>query len=303
MPAVHFQREPTLAERLGFRPDDRILMIHADDVGMCHSVNMATIKAMEQGVVSSASIMVPCPWFPEIAQYCREHPEKDFGLHLTLTSEWRHYRWKSTTPPDRVPSLHDSEGFLHRDDATVAKVGKPAEVAKELRAQIERAKAFGIAPTHVDSHMGTLFYAPFYETYARVAKEAGLMPMLLKPTEERVRQAKVAFGFDVLPSHARLRRQGYVFLDRLKEGAAGDTLEARREHYWNEIRRLKPGEVTEFIVHLSLDDDEIQHVTGSWRNRYHEYLIMTDPRTRDVIESTGVKLIGYRALAKLAYTV
>jgi chitin disaccharide deacetylase len=290
----------SLAERLGYKATDKLLIIHADDVGMCHSVNMATIRAMEKGVVSSASIMIPCPWMPEIAQYCREHPDADFGLHLTLTSEWKHYRWRTVAPYTEVPGIIDSEGFMHRSEEDTQKRATPAEIEKEIRAQILRAKQFGIKPTHVDSHMGTLFYKGFYEVYAKVAKEHGILPMLLFPTPDRIAMAK-ALGFDgAVEDYRRMSREGYVFLDILKEGAEGTTLEARRQHYYDKLRALKPG-VTEFIVHLALNDEEIKSVTGNWEARYNEYLIMTDPKTRELIDSLGIKLIGYKDLAKLAY--
>jgi predicted glycoside hydrolase/deacetylase ChbG (UPF0249 family) len=293
------QTPKSLAERLGYKATDKLLIIHADDVGMCHSVNMATIQAMEKGVVTSASIMVPCPWMPEIAAYCREHPDADFGLHLTLTSEWKHYRWRPVTPYAEVPGLLDPEGFMHRSETDTQAKASSAEVEKEIRAQIERARAFGIKPTHVDSHMGTLFHGKFYEAYTKTPKEYGIMPMLLAPTPERVAQAKF-LGFDAVKTSAELGKQGYVFLDILKESAEGNNLDARREHYYNALRNLKPG-VTEFIVHLSLNDDEIQHVTGNWLARYNEFLIMTDPKTRELIDSLGIKLIGYKDLAKLAF--
>jgi Uncharacterized protein conserved in bacteria len=289
----------TLAERLGYSATDKLLIIHADDVGMCHSVNVATIEAMEKGVVSSASIMVPCPWMPEIADYCRTHPDSDFGLHLTLTSEWKYYRWRPVTPYSEVPGLIDSEGFMHRSETDTAAKASAEEVEKEIRAQIARARQFGIKPTHVDSHMGTLFFGKFYPVYTRVAKESGVPPMLPAATPDRIAQAKL-LGFDALATSKELTKQGFVFLDILKESAQGDTLEARREYYYNALRNLKPG-VTEFIVHLSLNDEEIQHVTGSWRARYNEYLIMTDPKTRELINSLGIKLIGYRALGRVAF--
>lgn len=290
----------TLAERLGYKATDRLLLIHADDVGMCHSVNMATIQAMEKGVVTCASIMVPCPWMPEIAAYCREHPGADFGLHLTLTSEWKYYRWRPVVPIDQVPGLLDSEGFMHHSEVDTARRATPAEVEKEIRAQIERARAFGIKPTHIDSHMGTLFAGPFYPVYTRVGLETGLMPMLPHPTPDRILQAKTVFGFDALATHNEMKKQNFVFLDYLKESAEGKTLEARREHYYNALRNLKPG-VTEFIVHLSLNDEEIRNITGNWEARWNEYQIFTDPKTRELIDSLGIKLIGYKDLMKLAF--
>jgi len=292
--------EKTLAERLGYKATDKLLLIHADDVGMCHSVNVATTTAMEKGVVTCASIMVPCPWFPEIAAYCREHPEKDFGLHLTLTSEWKYYRWRPVMPIDKVPTLLDKEGFIYHDEGETAKYAKPSEVEKEIRAQIARAREFGIKPTHIDSHMGTLFAGVFYPTYTKVGRETGLMPMVLYPTPERIEQATKEFGFDAVASHQALKKQNFVFLDYLKEGAEGKTLETRRKHYYDALRALKPG-VTEFIVHLSLDDQEIQHITGNWEARWNEFQIMTDPRTRALIDELGIKLIGYRELSKLAF--
>jgi chitin disaccharide deacetylase len=289
----------TLAERLGFKATDKLLIIHADDVGMCHSVNVATIQAMEKGVVTSASIMVPCPWLPEIAEYCRTHPDADFGLHLTLTSEWQRYRWRPVMPINEVSSLLDKDGYLPHTVEEVVAHGKPAEVEKEIRAQIERARALGIKPTHVDSHMGTLFTGPFLAAYTKVAKEAGLLPMLMKATPERIAQGK-ALGFDAAKLERTLSQEGYVFLDMLYEDSKGETLEARRDHYYTLFRNLKPG-VTEIIVHLSMNDEEIKHISGAWLRRWNEYQIFTDPKTRELIDSLGIKLIGYKELMALAY--
>src|SRR5688572_21182657 len=142
--AVQAQSAPTLAERLGFSRDARVLMLHADDVGMCHSVNTATAEAFAEGLVTTGSVMVPCPWFPEIADWSKQHPEWDLGLHLTLTSEWRFYRWGPTAPREKVPTLLDPEGFLWRSVADVKKHASPEHVELEIRAQIERARQFGM---------------------------------------------------------------------------------------------------------------------------------------------------------------
>lgn len=289
----------SLNVRLGYKASDKLLIIHADDVGMCHSVNAATIDAMEHGVVTCASIMMPCPWVPEIAAYCRAHPEADFGLHLTLTSEWQGYRWRPVTPLTEVPSLQDVDGYLPHEVPEVVAHGKPAEVAREIRSQIERAAHFGIKPTHVDSHMGTLFTAPFYAAYTTVSKEMGVMPMVLYPTAQRVQQAKL-LGIDAMASYQDLNRQGYVFLDALYESAKGDTLEDRRKYYLDLFHTLRPG-VNEIIVHLAMNDEEIKHISGAWEARWNEYQIFTDPKTRAVLNELGIKLIGYKQLKELAF--
>src|SRR5215813_13709234 len=141
----------SLAEKLGFPRDAKLLIVHADDVGMTHSVDAATIAALESGNVNSASIMVPCPWFPEIAEYAKSHPDVDFGLHLTVTSERVYYRWSPVAGSAKVPSLADSNGYFHHDWDQHPRID-PRDVETELRAQIDRALAMGVRPTHFDSH-------------------------------------------------------------------------------------------------------------------------------------------------------
>ena len=141
----------TLLERLGYPADTKLIIVHADDLGETHAVNAAAIKALQGGTINSASLMVPCPWFPEIADYAKSHPEADFGLHLTLTSERVYYRWGPVASTDKVPSLVDENGYLHHDWEENQHVN-PKEVEVELQAQIERALAMGIRPTHLDSH-------------------------------------------------------------------------------------------------------------------------------------------------------
>jgi len=152
---------------------------------MCHSVNQATKEGYEKGIVSSGSLMAPCPWFQEAAAYFREHPEFDVGLHLTLTSEWELYRWRPVKSKERVPGLIDNDGFLWRSSEEVAQHATPEEVETEIRAQIEHAKHFGIRPTHLDTHMGTLFArAEYLEVYYRISEEYGIPPLLVKPSRE-----------------------------------------------------------------------------------------------------------------------
>src|SRR5712691_9735244 len=188
----------TLPERLGYPADAKLLIVHADDLGMAHSIDAATIKAFESGLVSSGSIMVPCPWLPEIAAYARSHPEADLGLHLTLTSEWTSYRWGPVLSKDRVASLLDKSGYFYLTESEAAAHLDVKEAEAEVRAQIDRARAFGIQPTHLDSHMGTLYQSKaLFEVLLRVAREnklptrmsreffanAPFLPALLGPTD------------------------------------------------------------------------------------------------------------------------
>src|SRR6266576_4411744 len=188
----------TLVERLGYPRDTKLLIVHGDDLGMAHSINDASIKAFETGLVSSGSIMVPCPWLPEIAAYARSHPQADLGLHLTLTSEWSLYLFGPVLAKERVPSLFDNSGYLYPLENEAAAHIDVKEAEAEIRAQIARARAFGIQPTHLDSHMGTLYQSKaLFEILLRVAREnklpvrvsrqmsasASFLPTILQPDD------------------------------------------------------------------------------------------------------------------------
>src|SRR3954447_26069175 len=134
----------TVAERLGLPADTKLLILHADDLGVAHSVNAASFDALDKGAVSSASIMMPTPWVTEVATYARAHPDADLGLHLTLTAEWETYRWGSVAASDQVPSLLNPDGTMPNDVPPFIARAKPQEVERELRAQVERALALGI---------------------------------------------------------------------------------------------------------------------------------------------------------------
>ena len=285
------------AVRLGFGKDERLLILHADDAGMCHSANAATIKAMTEGVVSSTSVMVPCPWFPEIAAWAREHPHMDVGVHLTLTSEWTWYRWRPVSPVDRVPGLVDGEGFLWRTVPDVAQHASVQEVETELRAQIERAIQFGIRPTHLDSHMGAVFARPdFFDVYVRLSKEFRIPAMLAPPAPGQIEAKRVHPG--VADRLRELVREGYPLLDRIETGASGSTFDERKASFYNLIRGLAPG-VTHLIVHLSGADEEVSNIAPSWRQRYHELLLCISAETRSLLEQERIRLIGYRPIAEL----
>jgi predicted glycoside hydrolase/deacetylase ChbG (UPF0249 family) len=288
--------EKSTAELLGHGPNDKLLMVHADDAGMCHSVNAATAEALSSGAVQSASIMMPCPWVSEIADLARRQPELDLGLHLTLTSEWKHYRWRPVSPAASVPGLLDPDGYLWRDVQSAAKSASASEVAQELRAQIARARHFGIRFTHLDTHMGTLYARKdFFDAYTAVAGEAGVPCMLPRPSgvpKEEMRE------YPITAEHIYAKeREGFALLDRLVTGVPGRGVEERRASYRQFLRELKPG-VTKLIVHLSMDDPEIRAVTNNWEQRWADFQFWTSSEARSLLKDLGIKPIKYREMAK-----
>ena len=284
----------TLAERLGYPRDAKLLIVHADDLGVAHSVNSASIKALEIGLVSSASILVPCAWLPEIAAYARAHPEADLGVHLTLTSEWSLYRWGPVLGKERVPSLLDSSGYLYPLEDEAAAHVDIKEVEAEIRAQIARARSLGIQPTHLDSHMGTLYQSKaLFETLLRVARENKL-PF-------RVSQD----WFTAAPFMPALLGPDDVVLDRTISIEPTVAPADWSKFYTNEIKNLRPG-VTDMIVHLAFADEEMKGVTfghpnwgAEWRQRDFEFV--TSDVFRKLLKENNVKLITWREIGKMQY--
>jgi hypothetical protein len=167
---LHAQNtDQTFAEKLGYPKGKKVLIIHVDDVGMSYESNQGAIKAIKEGVATSLSVMMPCGWVPGFVHYLKENPSLDAGLHLTLTSEWKDYRWGPLAGKTEVKGLVDSEGAMWRSVGEVVKNASADEVEKEIKAQLDRARAMGFTPTHLDSHMGTLFATPeFMERYLKL---------------------------------------------------------------------------------------------------------------------------------------
>lgn len=281
----------TLAEKLGYKASDRLLIVNCDDVGMCHSSNLAVIDGMENGVITSGTIMTPCPWFNEIAAYASAHPEKDFGVHLTHTAEWRFYRWGSVAPRDQVKGLYDKEGYLWKSIEEVYANSNTNEALTEARAQIKKAMDAGIPVTHIDSHMGTLQYNPEYlKVYAQLALEFNL------PLRMAAQSTMESFGF---PSVRKdLQQKGLVFTDYF----IFDELQNYKDvkSFWmNIIKNLKPG-VTELFMHASKESEELKAITNSWNTRVQEAATFTsDPDIKKLLQEEKIILIGYRPLMEL----
>ncbi|MBM3215614.1 ChbG/HpnK family deacetylase [Candidatus Poribacteria bacterium] len=289
----------SLSERLGYGSDARLLIVHADDAGMCLSVNRATQAALESGAVTSASIMFPCPWAADMAQRCREHPEWDCGVHLTLTSEWRTYRWGPVSDRSAVPGLVDDDGFMWRDVRDVAARASADEVERESRAQIERALAWGVRITHIDSHMGTLFARPdYFEVYYRLALEYGVPAMIPYPTPATIQRFRDD-GYPRIDELVALASSGKLpAIDYLAPGPRVSERTQRTGAYQQQIRDLPQG-VSQIIVHLGSDDEELRAITSSWESRVNDAAAFEDPATRCLISAERIRLIAWRDLMPL----
>lgn len=291
LPATVFAA-PTLAERLGYAPTDRLLIVNGDDVGMCHSANVATIDALEHGLMRSSTILVPCPWVLEIANYAKAHPDKDFGIHLCQTSEWRVYRWGPVAPRSEVPGLIDPEGYLWHETPQVYAKSNPQEALIESRAQIRRALELGVDITHLDSHMGVLQYRPDYlESYLQLAVEFDL-PVRMA-SEETFAQAGQSGWREKFTAKGILFPDDFIF--DMKYSGPADV-----KRFWMlRLANLKPG-VTELFIHAGQPTEELKAITGSWAIRAAEYELFTrDADLKSMLEKQGVKLIGYRPIRDL----
>jgi predicted glycoside hydrolase/deacetylase ChbG (UPF0249 family) len=277
-----------IAERLGYPADAKLLILHADDLGVAHSVNAATFEALDKGAISSASIMMPTPWITEVAAYAKAHPDADLGLHLTLTSEWDTYRWGSVESKDEVPSLFDSTGYLPSTVLPIAQKAKAKEVEREIRAQIDRALALGIRPTHLDSHMGALFATPeLMEIYVKVAHHYKLPFLALKLPP---------------PAPPMPLAENDIVLDAVIVAGADLPVDRLKEFYLNAIANLEPG-LTELIVHLGRDDAELRAVAvnhepygSAWRQRDFDFVMSAE--LQKALKDNDVRLVSWRELQK-----
>jgi chitin disaccharide deacetylase len=271
----------TIQERLGYPKNTKLLIIHADDLGVAHSENQASFRAMEKGVVNSASIMMPCPWVPEVADYAKQHPDADFGLHLTITSEWKHYKWGPLLQ-NEVKSLITENGYLTDGSVNLAQTASVEEVEKELRAQIDLAKKLGIDITHLDSHMGMLFTShALIQTYLKLGRELKV-PVLLANVPGFLDLKQFVTEKDVVTDN--------VYVLNPAEFAKGT-----RNYYLNVLKSMKPG-LNVILLHAAFDDSEMKAVTvdhpdygAAWRQA--DYDFFTSEECRKVLKENGIQLV------------
>jgi predicted glycoside hydrolase/deacetylase ChbG (UPF0249 family) len=293
-------------QRLGFRDDDRVVIIHADDVGMCQATLPAFVDLIDFGLVSCGAVMVPCPWFPQVASLCHQNPGVDLGVHLTLTSEWEGYRWGPISTRDPASGLMDEAGYFHpRSGEVYARAGVEA-VRRELELQVDRTLAAGIDVTHIDTHMGAVAHHKFIPVYIQLALQRGLPPMMFRLDEAGwlelgIDQPEMGMDSEMATFAAtfvqQLEAQGVPLVDNLT-GLALDQPENRMALAKSAFDSLKPG-LTHFIIHPAQDTPELRAITPDWRSRVGDYRLFMSGELRDYVRDSGIQVVGYRALRDL----
>jgi chitin disaccharide deacetylase len=292
------QPNPTL-KKLGFSNTDRVAIIHTDDIGMCQASVQAFADLNDFGLISSGAVMVPCPWFLEAAKYAREHPSADLGVHLTLTSEWDTYRWGPVSTRDPRSGLLDAEGCFYHSTEQAAEHGDAAAAQVETEAQLARALAAGMQPTHADTHMGTSVTSKFMPGYLATAVRLRLPPMVFRVDEKALRD----YGMDAETAAAAARLMhlmedlGLPVLDNL----IGMPLD-RPDDQLTTVKAIFAGlpmGITHFIIHPSVDSPELRAITPDWRARVGNYQLFLSDDMRQFLRQSGVQVIGYRALQQI----
>jgi predicted glycoside hydrolase/deacetylase ChbG (UPF0249 family) len=288
-------------KKLGLSEDTRAVIIHTDDIGMCHASVQAFKDLWSFGTITSGAVMVPCPWFPAVAQMCRENPEIDMGVHATLNAEWESYRWGPLSTRDPDSGLLDADGYFNQWHQAVYDNARPEAVEREVNAQIERALAAGIDVTHVDSHMGTIMNPKFIQSYIQ-AGASRLLPNMLPRMD--------AQGMDIMalsaeekisyePLSQQFEKMGIPMLD----GLLGMPLDQPNPDRQMEIARNLLGNlpvgITHFIFHPSIDTAELRSIAPDWESRVSNYNTFMSDDLKKFIEGEDIKLIGYRQIREV----
>lgn len=301
----------TFAEKLGFPKDSKVLILHVDDVGMSWDSNQGAFQAIEKGVATSLSVMMPCPWVPGFVHHLKENPKLDAGLHLTFTSEWKDYRWEPLTGRPMSPGLVDDEGAFWGSVEEVVAHASADEIENEIRAQLARARKMGFEPTHMDSHMGTIFAKPEYlQRYIKLGIEYKLPIMLpgghmtmignqipeigaQKQQFQSIAQMLWASGLPVLDD---LHNLSYGF-EYPKDNSISDAdlQKAATTQYTKTIKQLKPG-LTMVIMHCTSPSEVFASISDSGRLRKADMLAMTDPAFKKFLQDEKIILTTWREI-------
>ncbi|WP_266367961.1 polysaccharide deacetylase family protein [Tellurirhabdus rosea] len=302
----------TYAERLGFPKGKKVVILHVDDAGMSYEANQGTLKSMQNGIATSTSVMMPCAWVPQFMEQVQKNPSLDVGVHLTMTSEWNPYRWFPLVGKDKAPGLYDEQGGFWHSVAQVVEHAKPDEVEAEMRAQIARYRQFGVQPTHLDSHMGTLFEMPFLPRYVKVGIEEKIpilfpgghatlissinrVPEALRPMLKQIGEQLWNAGLPVLDD---LDGTSYSWKMPAGTPVTDESLQKFKTQKFIELlQSCKPG-ITYIIMHSADAGAHFDQISNSGQTRRGDMLAMLDPALKAYIQKEGIILTTWRELSE-----
>ncbi|MEO9894252.1 polysaccharide deacetylase family protein [Aurantibacter sp.] len=287
----------TWAEKLGWPAGKKVIMLHADDIGMCPEANDAAEKMLNEGAIQSAAVMIPCPNAEEFIVWAKNNPKMDVGLHLTLTSEWKTYRWGTITPEEEVPGLIDEERKMWHEVPQVVQHASAEEVEKEIRSQIEQSIEWGYKPDHIDTHMGTLFGHPSYvKVYMKVAEEYGIPANIIDISNPKVLAEFRSKGYPMDESVVKMS-EAYSMpkLDYFTSAPNAKTYEEKVASFKTLIEGLDSG-LTEIIFHPSVLTENLKSITGSWQQRSWESQMFSDPDLIKFFEEEGIIFTNWKEI-------
>jgi predicted glycoside hydrolase/deacetylase ChbG (UPF0249 family)/predicted neuraminidase len=289
----------TWAEKLGFPSGKKVLLLHMDDAGMCPEANTAVENYITNNQINSTAVMIPCPSAKAMIDWAKAHPKADIGIHLTLTSEWQTYRWGPVSKASKVPGLVDPDGKFWHEVPDVVQHASAKEVESEIRAQIDQSIRWGHRPSHIDTHMGTLYGSPEY------------VKVFLKTAEDYHIPAN-AINIGDPEVVANFRKQGYPMtdevitmmanyslpkLDNFTSVPEGKTYEEKRANFFALVKSLNPG-LTEIIFHPSVESDNLKTITNSWQQRVWEAQLFADPVVRKFLNDEGILITDWKEIMK-----
>jgi hypothetical protein len=284
------------AEKLGYPKGSRVVILHADDIGMCYEANHAAKKYLQNNEIQSAAAMVPCPWFDEFAKWAVANPDEDIGLHLTLTSEWQTYRWGPISNPRDVPGLIDNDGYLWHTVSGVVTHASSEEIEVEIRAQIDRAIQVGMKPDHIDTHMGTLFARTDYAyVFFKAAMDYNIPANVIEFTPLVVDKFRKQ-GYPITDEMIKYSHE-YTLpkLDDFYSVPNGSTYENKKANFFKLIQTLKPG-ISEIIFHSSIESEGLKKITNSWQQRVWEAEMFSDPNVIQFMKDEGLIFTNWKEM-------
>ena len=297
---VFAQEKSNLALKLGFDSNSKLLIIHADDIGVAHSVNKASFDSFLSKTITSGSVMVPCPWFLEVTNYAKLNPNHDLGLHLTITSEWKNYKWSGISSNDEIKSLINEQGHFYSLNHGVRKNANYMDVKKELKSQIEYSIDNGLNTTHLDSHMGSVRVTPeIFQAYFEVGHEYNLPILLSKELKGVIKDGTI--------DTSKFETSKLLWAEKIYQKSDDSPIDFRswKKFYTNVLNDIKPG-LNVLLVHLGYDNDELRAVTidhpdyGSyWREL--DFKILQNKEFKKLIRRKNIKLITWRQIKNILY--